>query len=113
MLEAEIGLSEQQLTRVQLGQVVHLKARALPLQTLTTVVARIAPAAERRRWRRADAEQRHRVLPTGRPAGRSAARNDRLCPRLYRPPVAGRNTDRSNLLLRVPRSSGGDAHVYL
>jgi multidrug efflux pump subunit AcrA (membrane-fusion protein) len=47
ILEAEIVLGEQDVGRVLPGQAVHLKARALPLQTLTASVERIAPAAEK------------------------------------------------------------------
>jgi len=45
VLEAEIILAEQEVARVHPGQVVHLKARALPLETFTASVERIAPAA--------------------------------------------------------------------
>jgi putative peptide zinc metalloprotease protein len=45
VLEAEITLAEQDVARVQVGQAVELKARALPFARFTTEVARIAPAA--------------------------------------------------------------------
>jgi multidrug efflux pump subunit AcrA (membrane-fusion protein) len=46
-LEAEITLAEQDVTRVQAGQRVELKARALPFETFSAQVDRIAPAAGR------------------------------------------------------------------
>jgi multidrug efflux pump subunit AcrA (membrane-fusion protein) len=46
-LEAEIALAEQDMARVQAGQPVELKARALPFETFTAQVDRIAPAAGR------------------------------------------------------------------
>jgi multidrug resistance efflux pump len=46
-LEAEITVAEQEVARVQVGQEVELKARALPFETLTGQVDRIAPAAAR------------------------------------------------------------------
>jgi multidrug efflux pump subunit AcrA (membrane-fusion protein) len=46
-LEAEVSLAEQDVARIRPGQVVHLKARALPFETLATQVDRIAPAAGR------------------------------------------------------------------
>jgi multidrug efflux pump subunit AcrA (membrane-fusion protein) len=45
LLEAEIAIPEQEAARVQPGQPVELKARALPFHTFTTQVDRIAPAA--------------------------------------------------------------------
>jgi HlyD family secretion protein len=44
-LVAEITLAEQDVVRVQPGQAVKLKARAMPFQTFRTEVDRIAPAA--------------------------------------------------------------------
>src|SRR5206468_6298061 len=46
-LEMEIALAEQDVARVRPGQAVRLKARALPYETLTTVVDRVAPASVR------------------------------------------------------------------
>jgi multidrug efflux pump subunit AcrA (membrane-fusion protein) len=46
-LEAEIALGEEEVARVQPGQAVDLKARALPFQTLRAEVSRIAPGAAR------------------------------------------------------------------
>lgn len=46
-LEAEISLAEQDVARVEPGQVVELKARALPYQTFLAQVDRIAPTAGR------------------------------------------------------------------
>ena len=46
-LEVEITLAEQDVTRVQAGQRVELKARALPFETFTAQVDRIAAAAGR------------------------------------------------------------------
>jgi multidrug resistance efflux pump len=46
-LEAEITLAEQDAARVQKGQDIELKARAMPYETLATKVDRIAPAAGR------------------------------------------------------------------
>jgi multidrug efflux pump subunit AcrA (membrane-fusion protein) len=46
-LEAEITLAEQDVARVQPGQPVALKARALPFETFPTQVDRVAPAAGR------------------------------------------------------------------
>jgi multidrug efflux pump subunit AcrA (membrane-fusion protein) len=45
ILEAEITIAEQDVARVQLGQRVELKARALPFETISAQVDRIAPAA--------------------------------------------------------------------
>jgi multidrug resistance efflux pump len=45
VLEAEIAVPEQEAARVQSGQPVELKARALPFETLTARVERLAPAA--------------------------------------------------------------------
>jgi HlyD family secretion protein len=45
-LEAEIALTEQEVARVEVGHVVHLKARALPYETFTARVKRIAPATK-------------------------------------------------------------------
>ncbi|MCH7495221.1 MAG: efflux RND transporter periplasmic adaptor subunit [Candidatus Marinimicrobia bacterium] len=39
-------MAEQDIGRVQDGQMVQLKARALPFKTFETKVSRIAPAAE-------------------------------------------------------------------
>jgi multidrug efflux pump subunit AcrA (membrane-fusion protein) len=47
VLEAEITLAEQDVARVEAGQPVELKARALPFETFTARVDRIAPAAAR------------------------------------------------------------------
>lgn len=44
-LEAEIAMPEQEIARVQVGQTVGLKARALPFETFSGRVDRIAPAA--------------------------------------------------------------------
>ena len=44
--QAEIALSEQDVSRVQPGQAVQLKARALPFRIFQANVDRIAPAAE-------------------------------------------------------------------
>ncbi len=44
-LEVEIALAEQDVERVRPGQAVALKARALPFETLSAHVTRIAPAA--------------------------------------------------------------------
>ena len=46
-LELEIALAEQDVARVRPGQAVRLKARALPYETFTTVVDRVAPAGVR------------------------------------------------------------------
>jgi multidrug efflux pump subunit AcrA (membrane-fusion protein) len=46
-LEAEITVAEQDVERVREGQRVELKARALPFQTFSAQVDRIAPVAER------------------------------------------------------------------
>jgi multidrug efflux pump subunit AcrA (membrane-fusion protein) len=46
-LEAEIAVAEQDVARVRVGQQVHLKARALPFETYTTRVERIAPVSGR------------------------------------------------------------------
>jgi putative peptide zinc metalloprotease protein len=46
-LEVEISLAEQEVARVQPGQPVKLKARALPLETFETEVNRIAPSASK------------------------------------------------------------------
>ena len=45
VLEVEISLAEQQVARVQPGQTVELKARALPFQTFQSTVHRITPRA--------------------------------------------------------------------
>lgn len=45
VLDVEITLAEQDVARVQVGQAVALKARALPFETFRTSVDRIAPAA--------------------------------------------------------------------
>jgi multidrug resistance efflux pump len=45
VLEAEITLAEQDVARVHLGQAIALKARAVPFETYSSEVARIAPAA--------------------------------------------------------------------
>jgi hypothetical protein len=47
VLEAEINLPEQDVARVQPGQLVELKARALPFDVFKARVDRIAPAAGR------------------------------------------------------------------
>jgi multidrug efflux pump subunit AcrA (membrane-fusion protein) len=47
VLEAEIILPEQDMERVREGQRIELKARALPYQTFSAQVDRIAPVAER------------------------------------------------------------------
>ena len=47
VLEAEIALAEQDVARVRPGQTVSLKARALPLETFTTSVERIAVTVAR------------------------------------------------------------------
>jgi multidrug resistance efflux pump len=44
-LDAEITLAEQDVARIQPGQLVALKLRALPYETFSTRVDRIAPAA--------------------------------------------------------------------
>ena len=46
VLEADIELAEQDIGRVRDGQLVQLKARALPFATFDTRVTRIAPSAE-------------------------------------------------------------------
>jgi putative peptide zinc metalloprotease protein len=46
-LELEIALAEQDVARVRPGQAVRLKARALPYETFTTVVDRVAPTGVR------------------------------------------------------------------
>ncbi len=46
LLEADIELAEQDVGRVRDGQLVQLKARALPFETFETKVARIASSAE-------------------------------------------------------------------
>jgi multidrug resistance efflux pump len=46
-LEAEIALPEQEVARVQPGQAVELKARALSFETLRAQVDRLAPVAAR------------------------------------------------------------------
>jgi hypothetical protein len=43
----EIALAEQEVARVRPGQQIRLKARALPYETFTTVVDRVAPAGVR------------------------------------------------------------------
>jgi multidrug efflux pump subunit AcrA (membrane-fusion protein) len=45
LLEAEVALAEQDVARVRAGQPVQMKVRALPFDTFTGVVDRIAPAA--------------------------------------------------------------------
>jgi multidrug efflux pump subunit AcrA (membrane-fusion protein) len=45
ILDVEITLPEQDVARVQVGQALTLKARALPFETFTAQVDRIAPAA--------------------------------------------------------------------
>jgi multidrug efflux pump subunit AcrA (membrane-fusion protein) len=47
VLEAEITLAEQEVARVQPGQPVGLKARALPFETMPSQVDRVAPAASK------------------------------------------------------------------
>jgi multidrug efflux pump subunit AcrA (membrane-fusion protein) len=47
LLEAEVALAEQDVARVQEGQRVQLKARALPFETFAARVDRIAPVAGR------------------------------------------------------------------
>jgi multidrug efflux pump subunit AcrA (membrane-fusion protein) len=47
LLEAEVSLAEQDVARVQAGQAVELKARALPFDTFAARVDHIAPAAAR------------------------------------------------------------------
>jgi HlyD family secretion protein len=44
-LEAEVALPEEEMAQVQIGQVVSLKARALPFDTFAARVKRIAPSA--------------------------------------------------------------------
>src|SRR5262249_50142404 len=44
-LEVEITIAEQEVARVQPGQTVELKVRALPFETFYSQVARIAPSA--------------------------------------------------------------------
>jgi hypothetical protein len=46
-MELEIALAEQDLARVQPGQELRIKARALPYETFTTVVDRIAAGGMR------------------------------------------------------------------
>jgi multidrug efflux pump subunit AcrA (membrane-fusion protein) len=46
-VELEIALAEQDVARVRPGQSVRLKARALPYETFTTVVDRVAPSGVR------------------------------------------------------------------
>jgi multidrug resistance efflux pump len=46
-LEAEISLAEQDVARIQAGQTIELKVRALPFETCATRVDRVAPAAGR------------------------------------------------------------------
>ena len=46
-LEMEIALGEQDVARVRPGQPVRSKARALPFETFTTVVDRVAPSGVR------------------------------------------------------------------
>jgi multidrug efflux pump subunit AcrA (membrane-fusion protein) len=46
-LEIEITLEEQKVARVRQGQVVALRARSLPFETLAAEVGRVAPAAAR------------------------------------------------------------------
>lgn len=45
-LEAEIAVAEQEVSGVEVGQAVELKARALPFRTFSARVARVAPRAE-------------------------------------------------------------------
>src|SRR5262249_43146816 len=47
LLEAEIAVAEQEAAPVRPGPAVALKARALPFETFSARVARIAPAAGR------------------------------------------------------------------
>jgi putative peptide zinc metalloprotease protein len=47
VLEADVNLAEQDVARVEVGQPVELKARALPFDTFPTRVERVAPAAGR------------------------------------------------------------------
>jgi len=47
VLEVEINLAEQDVARVEAGQLVELKARALPFAVITGRVSRVAPAATR------------------------------------------------------------------
>jgi multidrug efflux pump subunit AcrA (membrane-fusion protein) len=47
LLEAEIALAEQDVARVRSGQLVELKARALPFDTFMAQLDRIAPTAGR------------------------------------------------------------------
>lgn len=44
-LEAEIAVGEDEVTGVEIGQIVELKARALPMQTFKARVDRVAPVA--------------------------------------------------------------------
>lgn len=44
-LEAEIAVGEEEVSGVEIGQIVELKARALPLQTFKARVDRVAPVA--------------------------------------------------------------------
>jgi putative peptide zinc metalloprotease protein len=46
-LELEIGVAEEDVARVEPGQRVEIKARALPFETFATKVDRVAPAAAR------------------------------------------------------------------
>jgi putative peptide zinc metalloprotease protein len=46
-LQLEITLAEQDVARVQVGQAVQLKARALPFESYSSRVERLAPIAER------------------------------------------------------------------
>jgi len=46
VLEVDIELAEQDVGSVRDGQMVQLKARALPFETFETKVSRVAPAAE-------------------------------------------------------------------
>src|SRR5262249_22627955 len=46
-LELEIALAEQDVARVRPGQAIRLKARALPYETFTTVVDRVAASGVR------------------------------------------------------------------
>src|SRR5262249_40119379 len=45
LLEAEVTVAEQDAARIQVGQAIALKARALPFDTFAARVDRIAPAA--------------------------------------------------------------------
>ena len=45
LMGEEIALAEEDVARVQTGQAVRLKARALPFETFQTSVERIAPAS--------------------------------------------------------------------